>query len=191
MPFITEELWQRLRVAADPVSIALSSYPKAVAAGYAQADSEMAILQGVIASGRTLRAELVAGNVSQLEATLYARDGAYAVADREREAIERLTNVKLDLQHGAAPHLGGAVRSTPDFDLWLHLPAADLKTLRTRLEKEIEQLTKAAANSERQLSNEEFMKKAPEKVVTGIRTKLAEYQAQLAKSRATLEALGQ
>ena len=34
------------------------------------------------------------------------------------------------------------------------------------------------------------MSKAPEKVVTGIRSKLADYQAQLEKSRRTLESLG-
>jgi valyl-tRNA synthetase len=151
----------------------------------------MASLQLMIVSARALRAELVPGNVSLLEATLYARDAAYEVAAQEREAIERLAHVRLAVEHGSAPHPGGAVRSTPDFDLWLHLPAADLSSLRARLQKEIDQLAKAAANSERQLSNDEFMRKAPEKVVAGIRVKLADYQAQLAKSRATLEALGQ
>ncbi len=132
MPFITEELWQRVRNADSPVSIALASYPLTAPGAGSDADSDMALLQQIITSARTLRAELVPGNVSQLEATLYARNSAYAVAEREREAIQRLANVKLDLQQGAASHLGGAVRSTPDFDLALHLPAADLENLRKR-----------------------------------------------------------
>ena len=192
MPFITEELWQRLRDADSPISIAITSYP--VATGEAidwQADEEMASLQTIITSARTLRAELVPGNMSQLNATLYARNSSYEVAEREREAIERLANVRLALQRGSAPELGGAVRSTREFDLLLQLPAADMNALRAKLQKEVEQLTKAVANSERQLSNDEFMRKAPEKVVSSIRAKLEEYRAQLAKSYATLDALSQ
>lgn len=52
--------------------------------------------------------------------------------------------------------------------------------------KEIEQLEKVVANSERQLSNEAFLAKAPEKIVAGMRQKQAEYEAQLAKLRASL-----
>ncbi len=35
------------------------------------------------------------------------------------------------------------------------------------------------ANSKRQLANEAFVSKAPAKVIDGMRTKLAEYEAQL------------
>ncbi len=192
MPFITEELWQRLRNADSPLSIALTNYPSADLSRLdPSADSSMATLQAIITAARTLRAELVPGNVSALPATLYTHGASSQVVTAAREAIERLGNVKLTLEQGSTPHLGGAVRSTPEFDLVLHLPAADTNALRTRLEKEIEQLHKAATNSERQLSNDEFVRKAPEQIVTNIRAKLADYKAQLAKSRATLEALGQ
>jgi valyl-tRNA synthetase len=48
-------------------------------------------------------------------------------------------------------------------------------------------LEKLIANQERQLSNEDFISKAPEKVVAGMRQKLADYKAQLRKN---LDALG-
>ena len=60
---------------------------------------------------------------------------------------------------------------------------------RKRLEKEILQLENIIAGSGRQLSNEDFLSKAPAKVLETLRTKLADYQSQLAKSRATLEGL--
>jgi valyl-tRNA synthetase len=44
------------------------------------------------------------------------------------------------------------------------------------------------ASSERQLSSEDFLKKAPEKVVATIRQKKSEYESQLAKNRAALQA---
>ncbi len=52
---------------------------------------------------------------------------------------------------------------------------------RKRLDKEREQLEKNIANSKRQLSDEVFLSKAPANVVDSIRTKLADYEAQLAK----------
>ncbi len=60
---------------------------------------------------------------------------------------------------------------------------------RQRLVKEIEQLERLIASSERQLGNREFLARAPEKVVDSIRQKLVEYQAQLEKSREALAAL--
>jgi len=55
-----------------------------------------------------------------------------------------------------------------------------------RLRKENEQLEKVIANSLRQLGNESFVAKAPAHVIDGMRAKLAEYQAQLAKNQAAL-----
>jgi valyl-tRNA synthetase len=43
------------------------------------------------------------------------------------------------------------------------------------------------ANSERQLNDEKFMSKAPAKVIDTLRTKLAEYQAQLKKIKDGLD----
>jgi valyl-tRNA synthetase len=50
-----------------------------------------------------------------------------------------------------------------------------------RRQKEIEQLQKNIANSERQLNDPVFMSKAPAKVIETIRAKLADYKAQLEK----------
>jgi valyl-tRNA synthetase len=53
--------------------------------------------------------------------------------------------------------------------------------LRAAQEKEREQLAKVIANSERQLNDEKFMSKAPTKVIDTLRSKLADYEAQLKK----------
>ncbi len=55
-----------------------------------------------------------------------------------------------------------------------------------RLKKDNEQLEKVIANSLRQLGNESFVSKAPAHVIDGMRSKLAEYQAQFAKNQAAL-----
>jgi valyl-tRNA synthetase len=78
------------------------------------------------------------------------------------------------------------VRSTPDFDLSLELPAVDSSAQRGRLAKEIEQLKKLIANIDRQLANDKFLSSAPAHVVDSLRAKRAEYIAQFEKSSAVL-----
>ena len=105
--------------------------------------------------------------------------------------IQRLANVKLEVAAAGAERAKGSLRSTPEFDLVLKVPAAQMDAQRTRLEKEIHELQKVIEGSERQLSNEAFLAKAPAKVLDTMRAKLADYQSQLAKSRATLEGIAE
>jgi len=73
------------------------------------------------------------------------------------------------------------MRSTAEFDLVLEVPQSQQEAQSKRIAKEREQLEKNIANSQRQLGDEVFLSKAPQKVVDSIRAKLADYEAQLAK----------
>jgi valyl-tRNA synthetase len=193
MPFLTEELWQRLpRGDGGPISIALAKYPEYNAGAVdPAAEREMEIFEEIVVSARNLRAEMKADARQALEAVVYSRGAAAGIARSQSEAIEKLANVKLEVCEEAPPaQVQGALRSTTEFDLVLRVPAAQIEVQRNRLEKEIRQLEKLIANSKRQLANPEFLARAPEQVVNGIRQKLAEYEAQLEKSREALAALG-
>jgi valyl-tRNA synthetase len=61
--------------------------------------------------------------------------------------------------------------------------------MKQRLAKEIEQLTKVVENTQRQLGNEKFTAKAPAHVIDEMKTKLADYEQQIERSRAALGAL--
>ena len=100
------------------------------------------------------------------------------------EAVRRLSLITFHL--GDVPK-SGAVRSTAAFDLSIDVPHGQLEAQRKRLEKELDQLVKNIANSKRQLSDDVFLGKAPAKVVDSIRTKLAEYETQMAKIEASLK----
>ena len=203
MPFLTEELWQRL-VPNPPLpdgrgsrqdgdgdasrdrqgavaSIALAIYPQFRDRAVDQAaEREIGALQEIVTLARTLRTESRLDPKQQLTGTLYSRSATLQVAQRHAEAIQKLANVKLEFQTGAAPK-APAMRSTADFDLVLEVPKSQEHAQRKRVEKEREQLEKNIANSKRQLSDEVFLGKAPQKVVDTIRAKLADYEAQLAK----------
>jgi valyl-tRNA synthetase len=183
MPFLTEELWQRLAAGQPnrPPSVALASYPKyrRELADH-EAEREIGVLQEIVTMARALRTESKLDPRQQLEGTLYSRNSALEVARRHEQAIQKLANVKLEFRAEAAPK-AAAIRSTAEFDLVLHVPRAQEDAQRKRMEKEREQLQKNIANSERQLADETFLSKAPAKVVESIRAKLADYQVQLAK----------
>jgi valyl-tRNA synthetase len=178
MPFLTEELWQRLG-RPSPKSIALAAYPQFdPALADAEAEREIEVLQEIVTLARTLRTESKLDPKQQLSGTLYCRTAPLEIARRNAGAIQKLARVTLEFKAEAAPK-AKAIRSTPDFDLVLAVPEA--QTDPARQQKEREQLEKNIANSERQLADEVFLSKAPQKVIDSIRTKLSDYKAQLAK----------
>jgi len=185
MPFLTEELWQRLRIpladGSPAGSIALASYPQFRERAVDEAaEREIGVVQEIVSMARTLRTESKLDPKQQLTGTLYSRSDALGVAQEHAEAIQKLANVKLEFQTGAAPK-AAAMRSTVEFDLTLEVPKSQEDTQRARQLKEKAQLLKNIANSERQLGDETFLSKAPPHVIDSIRAKLADYKAQLKK----------
>ncbi len=187
MPFLTEELWQRLCKGREgsPVSIALAKFPLFnEAVNDADAEQQIGLLQEIVTSIRNLRAD------GKLDPKLELNAVIYTSHPMQSEMIERLAMVKLEVAPATAERVKGSLRSTPEFDIVLKVPAAQLDAQRTRLVKEIQQLEKVIEGSERQLANEDFLSKAPAKVLDTLKAKLADYQSQLAKSKDTLEGLG-
>jgi valyl-tRNA synthetase len=153
----------------------------------AAAEAEIAAVQEIVTLARTLRTEMKVDPRQSLEGALYSRGPALEAARRHSEAIARLANLKLALHIADAPRMA-TMRSTPEFDLVLHVPAAQQDAQRKRLEKEKEQLEKNIANARRQLGDETFLGRAPGHVVDSIRAKLADYETHLTKVAAALNA---
>jgi len=85
---------------------------------------------------------------------------------------------------------GLAHRATPAFDVAVvYEKAVDTKAERERLSKEFSKLEKEKENSDRQLTNESFLAKAPAPVVEGIRRRNAELATLIERTRATLNSL--
>ncbi len=189
MPFLTEELWQRLTagVAGRPQSIAHAAYPQYdVYLTDHPAEQEARVLQSIIGQARNLRAEMKLDPKRQVEGALYSRGQALEIAQRHESIIIKLAGVRLDLIAGSAPP-GASAATTADFDLILRVPAAETDARRQKLAKEKAQLEKARDSSHRQLANEEFLAKAPPAVIESIRQKLVQYESQIAKLAQALE----
>jgi valyl-tRNA synthetase len=189
MPFLTEELWQRLRNGNEalPVSISLAHYPCAIN-GHIHPESVAAfnLLRDIVTAARELRADHKLDPKAVIEASLFLRQSLFTEADLA--VIAAIAKLVLVQSPGVVENKQGLIRSTPDFDLQLHIEiAAAPKESKDRVLKEIEKLNANIANAERQLADPVFLSKAPEKIINSIQAKLAEYRAQLAKNQKLLE----
>jgi valyl-tRNA synthetase len=173
MPFITEEIWQAMYEGTPPLkSIALAGYPQADENQFdLPAETEMAILQDLIANVRNVRAELKVEPRVKVPIEIFAQEPTIrAMIEQNRGAVERLANVEtITFVDGSLSKQPGA-RSTARFDVHvIYERKIDVAAERERLGKELEKLEKEFANNQRQLGNEQFLAKAPEKIVEGLR----------------------
>jgi valyl-tRNA synthetase len=194
MPFITEEIWQAMYDGKPPLkSIALSAYPRADAKQYdLTAETEMAILQDLIVNIRNVRAELKVEPKVKVPIEVFAHEpGIRAMIEQNRGAVERLANVeKIMFADGSLASHAGA-RSTARFDVYvIYERKIDVTAECDRLKKELEKIEKEFANNQRQMGNEQFLAKAPAKVVEGLRTRAQELALMREKAKSKLKELG-
>ena len=192
MPFITEDLWQRLSASTlgRARSIALTDYPEPIAADAdGAAERDVGILQSIVTTARNLRAEMNVPPRDSLRGTVYSESGAVrAVVGGQTRAIARLAGVILTSKSGkAAP--GEAMGHAAEFDLAVELPEARKAALRSKLKRQLDQLDRAARMARGRLANEAFLTKAPGHVVGSLRGKLAEYESQIDRIQSTLSGL--
>jgi valyl-tRNA synthetase len=178
MPFITEEIWQAIYEGQPPLkSIALAPYPQPSEEQFdLNAETEMAILQDLIVNVRNVRAELKVEPKVKVPIEVFAQEpGIRAMIEQNRSAVERLAHVeKITFTNSSLAKRAGA-RSTARFDVHVvYERKVDVAAERERLTKELDKIEKEFANNQRQLGNEQFLAKAPEKIVEGLRRRKQE-----------------
>jgi len=193
MPFITEEIWHAVYDGAPPLkSIALAAYPQADEQQFdLAAETNMAIVQDLIVSVRNLRAELKVEQKQKVPIQVYTQDAEIKLLLAQNQgAIARLANVEsLAFVENSLSKLAGA-RSTARFDVHvIYEKKIDVAAERQRLSKELEQIEKETANGQRQLGNQQFLAKAPAKVVEGMRQRQTELGVLREKIRNSLDEL--
>jgi valyl-tRNA synthetase len=194
MPFITEEIWHAIFGGKPPLkSIALAAYPLADETQInLAAETHMAVLQDLIVSIRNVRAELKIENKLKVPVQIYAHEPEIRrVIEENRNAVERLANVEqIVFVNESLAKLPGA-RHTARFDVHVvYEQKIDAAAECERLKKDIDKMEKEVGNNERQLSNENFLAKAPANVVEGLRKRRQELDVLLAKARSKWAELG-
>jgi len=194
MPFITEEIWHAMYDGNPPLkSIALAGYPDFDDTKVdLDAEFQMAILQDLIVNVRNLRAELKVEGKMKVPIAIFASDAfIQTMIEKNRASVERLANVESILFAEASfANLRGG-RSTARFDVHvIYERKIDVAAECERLKKELDKMEKEFANNQRQLWNEQFLAKAPEKVVEGLRNRAGELSMLIEKAKDKMEDLG-
>jgi valyl-tRNA synthetase len=194
MPFLTEELWHQLPQKAGAKSIALDRFPEAQDRWKnTQALSDAALIQEVVSALRNIRAELKLDPKKKVNADFSTSDAATEdLVHANAGAIARFAFLsELRIVPRQQFHAkSGAVRSTTTFDVYIiYSDTVDPAAEKARLNKETEGLQKAIASKERQLVDETFRSRAPEKIIKGLEATLAEQQIELKKLQDRLSQL--
>ncbi|MCH8268876.1 MAG: valine--tRNA ligase [Acidobacteria bacterium] len=191
MPFLTEELWQRL--GPRQTSIALAPFPTHDPALVDEsAEKEMNLLQEIIGNIRNMRAEMRVDAKRKIPVELFAANGNVSrLSGQYSQAIQRLANLSaLKLVAEPLTTEGGAVRSLPEFSVKIALKdAVDVEAERNRLKKEEEKLQRDRNAVRARLQNQQFLSKAPKDVVESLRQRKEELDVKYAKVAETLQNL--
>jgi valyl-tRNA synthetase len=193
MPFLTEELWQQLPQREGARSIALDRFPEARAERIdAAAEEQISLLQEFITAARNIRAEMKLDAKAKLLAQVRAStDSVRTIFADNIDTTSRLANLNsISFAAATFDSTQGAIRSTKDFELFIGYAAAfDASAQIAPLRKEIEQLAKNIASNQQRLDDQTFRSRAPEHIVKGLETMLAERQAEAEKLKERLRTL--
>ncbi|EKE74880.1 valine--tRNA ligase [Gallaecimonas xiamenensis] len=196
MPYITETIWQRVKLLAgiDADSIMLQPYPEFDGAQVdATAMADLEWIKEFIFAIRNIRAEMDIAPSKLLEVLLVN------VSDTDQRRLEEnlgfLTNMakleSITVADGELPPTVTQLVGTME----VRIPMAgliDKDAELARLGKQLEKLAQDLGRVAGKLSNESFVAKAPEAVIAKEREKLAELeetQAKLKAQYASIEAL--
>ncbi|HLF48686.1 MAG TPA: valine--tRNA ligase [Methylomirabilota bacterium] len=191
MPFITEEVWQRLPHAGD--SIMLAPFPKATRKGRdREAERRMAPVIAIVSAIRAVRSE---SRISPaVELRVIVKPASHAAAGLVRDAaalIGALSRSALSVEAGAVRPPQSAHAMAGPAEVFVHLEGVvDLGAERGRVLKEIEKAKKEIAFLEGKLARRDFVERAPAEVVERERTRLVEQRQIHDKLSASLAALG-
>lgn len=193
MPFITEEIWQRITPLANisAKTIMLQPYPTLDSALKNDSkEAELEWLKHIVISIRTLRSEMNISPAKQLSVLL-----SKGTEDDKKRFIAHqhliLTLAKLEKvtwlnANDVIPESATAMVG----ELEILIPMAgliDKAEESARLSREIAKLTKETERAESKLQNSNFIDRAPEEVVLKERTKLVELKKALEKMKHQLE----
>jgi valyl-tRNA synthetase len=186
MPFITEEIWQRLPHKGD--TIMLAPYPRAARKDrQPSAERQMTAVMDAVTAVRNIRGEMRIAPGAALTATLRPAAEAVELFTANAALIDALAKVRLSVDHRAARPRGSAMAVIGGSELYVELagvvdPAAE----RQRIEKEIAKADERIQFTRTKLSKPDFAERAPSEIVAKERERLVEVEALRAKLVASL-----
>jgi valyl-tRNA synthetase len=183
MPFVTEEIWQRLPGTDGSIMVAAFPDPSEFPVDE-QALREMDLLMGVITGVRNIRGEMGISPAKKVDILLDMPNPEEGEIVRENTAhiqsLARVDSVQVAAKVAKPEASATAVFGENQVHVLLK-GLLDFQEEQRRLRKEIKKIEKDMETAEKKLSNKQFMDKAPEDVIEKVKEKVAAMQLQLEK----------
>ncbi len=203
MPFLTEEIWQQLRVTGSrqarvlsgwngelPQSVMIAPWPEGRERDV-EVEQEVGQVMDVVRAVRTARSEYRVEPAKFISATIVAGSAA-PVFDETSDLISRLARLRpVEVTDALTQKPRQAVTLLVG-DISVYLPLADMTDIEAefgRLEKELASAEGARRGAEAKLANERFVSRAPAEVIERERERAAALDDRIARLRERLDLL--
>ena len=191
MSFLTEEIYQKLPGTDGPLIIA--PYPEVdPALDSAELEAQFARMQELVQSVRTFRSEFNIPPSKSIKVRVKTDDSAFAgFLAKEGSLVSSLFRCDdfAVLEEGES-HVGAVAAVGKSFEAYLYIrELIDVEKEIGRLSKNIAKNEKLLISTQKKLSNEKFVSRAPEEVIAKEKEKMEEFRNAIEKMRSYLKEL--
>jgi valyl-tRNA synthetase len=193
MPFITEEIWQKLPGTQGSIMTArftTRSINPADDNTNIEAALQMAMIIEIITAIRNVRGEMNIPPSTALDVSIQSpEEAAKGVCEQQTETITNLARLKsLDIKTQLPRPKSSATAIVGSITIYIDVEGIiDVSQETARLEKELGKLNKEMIGITKKLRNEDFLQKAPPQIVVKVRAQHEELLEKQKKLTATLE----
>jgi valyl-tRNA synthetase len=183
IPFITEELWQKVAplAAVHGDSIMLQAYPHAEPSLiFTTAEDEIALLQEMVNAARSLRSEMNLSPALRVPLLASGNENTLKIVAPYLQALAKLSEVSILT---TLPDADAPVAIVGEFKLMLKVEI-DVTAERERLDKEVARLNVEISKAQGKLSTPTFVERAPAAVVEQEKKRLQDFNATLTQLQA-------
>jgi valyl-tRNA synthetase len=194
IPFITEELWQKVSVVAGRpgASVSIAAYPVSQPERIdTQAEAHVAKLKTLVDACRNLRGEMNVSPATRMPMYVLGDTAFMQSAAPVLQTLAKLSEVKIFETEAewATAAQAAPVAVVGEARLCLFIEV-DVAAEKIRLSKEATRLEGEIAKANGKLSNEAFVAKAPPAVIEQEKKRVADFTATVEKIRQQLQRLG-
>ena len=193
MPFITEEIWQKLPIKKNKESIMISDYPEYDKRKIdKKSENQLEVLKDLIYNIRNIRGEMhIPPEIKADILVKIAQSDVYNIINQNEEIVKFLAGVKgITIGDGVYKPEGSASAVGSGFEIYIPLKGLiDIDMEKARLKKEIQKLEAEIEKSSQKLKNKNFIERAPAEVINKEKEKYNSNSGKLERVKEILKGL--
>ncbi len=195
-PFVTEEIWNHLydgREGSEVPSVSTQKWPECQKE-LVDEDLEETLnrVQDVVTSIRNIRSEMNVPPAKKADVLIRVDNKALQKTLKENKNhilnLGQVEDLAIDMKISKPDHAASAV--IRDAEIFIPLEGLiDLEQERMRLEKEISRVTQLLEKTNKKLSNEDFLRRAPKQIIEREKARRQDYRTMVEKLSKNLEGI--